>query len=53
MVSGPRDDRRLQMNTTDNSTRTCLVLAASTFATVMSLASVWIVTAANYAPLVA
>jgi hypothetical protein len=41
------------MNTTDTSTRTCLVLAASTFAIVMSLASVWIVTAANYAPLVA
>jgi hypothetical protein len=40
-------------STTDTSNRTCLVLAASTFATIMSLASVWIVTAANYAPLVA
>jgi hypothetical protein len=38
---------------TDTSKRTCFVLLASTFATVASLASVWIVTAATYAPLVA
>jgi hypothetical protein len=38
---------------TDTSKRTCFVLLTSTFATVASLASVWIVTAANYAPLVA
>ena len=38
---------------TDTSNRTCFVLAASTFATIASLASVWIVTAANYAPMVA
>lgn len=38
-------------STTDN--RTCLVLFASTFAAIASLASVWIVTAATYAPMVA
>lgn len=36
---------------TDSSSRTCFVLAASTFATVAALASVWIVTAATYTPM--
>jgi len=38
---------------TDTSNRTCFVLLTSTFAAIMSLASVWMVTAATYAPLVA
>jgi hypothetical protein len=40
-------------STADTSNRTCLVLFASTFATIMSLAAVALTTAANYAPLVA
>lgn len=36
---------------TDNSKRTCFVLLTSTFAAIMSLASVWIVAAATYTPM--
>ena len=40
------------MNSTDTSNRTCFVLLTSTVATIASLASVWIVTAATYAPMI-